>query len=104
VPTKEQLTNNGRLTEGDIISERIYNLTDTSDTMANFIPANIASVIFNYNKDKQKRMEINYPIQNEIGIGSQGSKSENAITGEQIKKVCVKLNLDRLGNCKLESR
>lgn len=80
--------------------DRIYKFTDGSGTMANFIPVNIAEIIFNLNKDKQKKAfgkEL-YPIQNEIGIGSQGSKNENTITGEQIKAVCIKLKIDRLGN------
>ncbi len=77
---------------------RIYKFTDGSGVMANFIPANFAEVIFNYNKEKQKKLGLNYPIQNEIGVGSQGSKSEKSITGETIKKHCLKLKVDRLGN------
>ena len=30
------------------------------------------------------------------------NKMENAITGEQIKKVCIPLTIDRLGNIKLK--
>jgi CRISPR-associated endonuclease Csn1 len=98
VPTEEEISSGTPVNVRNIDPQRIYKLTDTSDTMANFIPATIANVIFNYNKDKQKKMGINYPIQNEIGVGSQGSKNERAITGEQIKKVCIKLKVDRLGN------
>jgi len=55
---------------------RIYKFTDGSGIMANFIPANISSALFNMNKEKQKKTlgkEI-YSVQNEIGVGSQGSK------------------------------
>jgi CRISPR-associated endonuclease Csn1 len=40
------------------------------------------------------------PIQNEIGVGSQGSKNQNSIDGIQIKSVCWKLEVDRLGKIK----
>lgn len=79
---------------------RIYKFTDGSGVMANFISVNISDVLFNMNKDKQMKAfgkEL-FRIQNEIGIGSQGSKNENAITGEQIKAICIKLKVDRLGN------
>lgn len=79
---------------------RVYKFTDGSGIMANFIPASFSSVLFNMSKDKQKKAfgkEL-YNIQNEIGVGSQGSKNERALTGEQIKNVCIKLNIDRLGN------
>lgn len=78
--------------------DRIYKFTDGSGSMANFIPAKISEVLFNLNKEKQKNFNINYPIQNEIGVGSQGSKNERALTGEQVKSVCIKLKIDRLGN------
>ncbi|MCY1528195.1 hypothetical protein D9M68_632930 [compost metagenome] len=52
------------------------------------------------NKDKQKKAfgKESFSVQYEIGVGSQGSKNENAITGEQVKSVCIKLKIDRLGN------
>ena len=103
VPTESELENSNSI---DFINlskeqkERIYKFTDGRGTMANFIPINVANVLFNMNKDKQKTAfgkEL-FNIQNEIGIGSQGSKNENAITGEQIKSICIKLKIDRLGN------
>lgn len=77
---------------------RIYRLTDSSGIMCNFIPANISSVLFNLSKEKQNKAGISFPIQNEIGVGSQGSKNERAFTGETIKSVCVKLKVNRLGH------
>ncbi|MDT4832686.1 CRISPR-associated endonuclease Cas9 [compost metagenome] len=103
VPTIEEQENSSRIDFGNLTKEqrnRIYKFTDGSGVMANFIPANIASVLFNMNKDKQKKAfgKESFSVQNEIGVGSQGSKNENAITGEQVKSVCIKLKIDRLGN------
>jgi len=96
VPKNDEIENK----KIEIDRNRIYRFTDSSGSTANFVPANIAKVIFNYSKDKQKR--IDYKIQNEIGLGSLRSKNENTITGEQqIKSVCLKLKVDRLGNVKL---
>lgn len=103
VPTKEELESNTKIDIRNLTKEqrsRIYRFTDGSGKMANFIPVNIANVLFNMNKDKQKKTfgkEL-FAIQNEIGVGSQGSKNENATTGEQIKSICIKLSIDRLGN------
>lgn len=103
VPTKDELESNAKIDFENLTNEqrnRIYKFTDGSGKMANFIPVNIASVLFNMNNDKQKKAfgkEL-FTIQNEIGVGSQGSKNENAITGEQIKSICIKLHIDRLGN------
>ncbi|PKP30503.1 MAG: type II CRISPR RNA-guided endonuclease Cas9, partial [Bacteroidetes bacterium HGW-Bacteroidetes-17] len=79
----------------------IYKFTDCSDMLANFIPANISSLIFNKNKSDQQKLGINYPIQNEFGVGSPQSKNQNSIDGIQIKSVCWKLRVDRLGNITL---
>jgi len=101
VPTEEEKINIDGIDFGNLRKEqinRIYKFTDGSGKIANFIPSNIAKVLFNLNKEKQKKIKINFPIQNEIGVGSRGSKNERAITGEQIKSVCIKLKVDRLGN------
>jgi len=99
VPKNDEVENK----KFEIDRNRIYRFTDSSGSTANFVPANVAKVIFNYNKEKQKKLKIDYKIQNEIGVGSQGSKNENAVTGEQIKSVCLKLKVDRLGNVKLDN-
>lgn len=104
VPTEEEKDNFNVIDIENFTKEqrkRIYKFTDGSGVMANFIPANIANVLFNMNKDKQKKGRLDFPIQNEIGVGSQGSKNERAFTGETIKNICIKLKIDRLGNISL---
>lgn len=102
VPTKDEQENINSIDFNNLRKEqanRIYRFTDGSDTTAKFVPVNIASVLFDFNKDRQRKIGVNFmPIQNEIGVGSQESKNQNAITGEQIKKECIKLKVDRLGN------
>jgi CRISPR-associated endonuclease Csn1 len=103
VPTVDEKENNSKIDFNNLSSEqlkRIYKLTDTSGTTANFIQANIAEVLFNLNAEKQKKTfgKQIFSIQNEIGVGSQGSKNPKAITGETIKEICIKLKIDRLGN------
>lgn len=101
VPTEEERETSSLIDFCNLMKEqksRIYKFTDGSGVMANFIPARIASVLFNVNKEKQNKLGVSFPIQNEIGVGSQGSKNENSITGEQIKSICIKLKVDRLGN------
>lgn len=97
LPTEEQKTNpNYSISELD--KNRIYRFIDSSDTTANFVPVITASLLFNVNKKDQEKIGINYPIQNEYGLGSPQSKNQKAITGEMIKDVCLKLKIDRLGN------
>lgn len=101
VPTEDEKDNIKGIDFGNLTKmqvARIYKFTDGSGIIANFIPANIANVLFNMNKEKQKKEGLNLPIQNEVGVGSQGSKNERAITGETIKNICIKLKVDRLGN------
>ena len=43
-------------------------------------------------------MGLSIPIQDEYGLGSQGSKSPRALTGEMIKETCIPIKVDRLGN------
>jgi len=81
-----------------LILNRIYRFIDSSDTTANFAPVITSSLLFNVNKKDQEKIGINYPIQNEYGLGSPQSKNQKAITGEMIKDVCIKLKIDRLGN------
>lgn len=105
VPTLEERDYKNKIDFNNLTQEqmkRIYKFTDASGSIVNFIPACIADVLFNMNNTKQNKVfgKVIYPIQNEIGVGSQGSKNQNAITGEMIKEECLKLNVDRLGNIK----
>jgi CRISPR-associated endonuclease Csn1 len=77
---------------------RIYKFTDGSGTTMNFVPVNIASVLFNLSKKEQDKIGMNLPIQNELGVGSPQSKNQNSLDGVQIKSVCWKIKIDRLGN------
>jgi CRISPR-associated endonuclease Csn1 len=82
--------------------ERIYKFVDCSGSIANFVPSDIAQAIFSMTKDDQNEnfKGYRYGIQNEIGVGSRPSKSQNAITGEMIKETCIPIKVDRLGNIK----
>ena len=79
-------------------NKRIYKFIDPYGDKGAFIPYSSANVIFSANFTEQKKRGIEYPIQDEFGIGSQASKNPRAITGEMIKETCVPLKVDRLGN------
>lgn len=81
-----------------IDKNRIYKYIDPGMNTGNFVPYSAANVIFSINNSNQKKMGISYPIQDEFGVGSQGSKSPRAFTGEMIKETCVPIKVDRLGN------
>jgi len=76
---------------------------DGSGTTANFVPAHSANVIFNLSKKMREEFIKNYDlddklIKNEYGLGSPQLKNQNTIDGTQIKAICHKLIVDRLGN------
>lgn len=103
VPTEAEVENSNLVDFNNLKKERIYKFTDGSKSndgniIISFIPVNIATVLFNLNKEKQKKAGIDIPIQNEVGVGSQGSKNQNNLEGIQIKSICWKLKIDRLGN------
>lgn len=77
---------------------RIYKFTDGSGTTMNFVPANIANLLFNMSNKEQEKANIKLSIQNELGLGSPQSKNQNSLDGTQIKSICWKLKVDRLGN------
>lgn len=81
-----------------IDKKRIYKFIDSSGTIANFIPARSANIIFSIPTKKQKELGLNYIIQDEYGVGSPQSKNQKSITGEMIKETCVPIKVDRLGN------
>ena len=89
VPNEEEIGSNMKVE--DLQRERIYKFIDSSNTTANFIPHRIATALLDV------KTPINN-IQNELGLGSPQSKHQRALTGEIIKSVCWKLEVDRLGN------
>lgn len=94
VPTEdEQTALNGELDKG-----RIYKVVDSSDTTANFLPHSVSSLLYSIDKKMAEKYCKNDIIQNEFGLGSPQSKNQRALTGEMIKSVCWKLEVDRLGN------
>ena len=82
----------------NIDRNRIYKYIDPGMNTGNFVPYSTANVLFSIKYSNQKKMGLSYPIQDEYGVGSQGSKSPRAITGEMIKETCVPIEVDRLGN------
>lgn len=84
--------------ENEIKMGQIYKFVDSSGTTANFIPHRVSNLIYNVDKKIAENFCNHEIIQNEYGIGSQQSKNQKSITGEMIKAVCWKLEVDRLGN------
>lgn len=101
VPIEEDIENPDAIDFSKLSNEqlkRIYRFTDGSGTTLNFAPINTANLIFNVTKKDQEKTGVKFPIQNELGVGSPQSKNQNSLDGIQIKSVCWKLKIDRLGN------
>lgn len=101
VPTKEEYESPFLVDFANLSTKqnaRIYRFTDGSGTTMNFVPVNIASLLFNVSKKDQEKIGLSLPIQNELGVGSPQSKNQNSLDGIQIKSFCWKLKVDRLGN------
>lgn len=94
LPTKEELQDKIE----SVDRNRIYKYIDPGMNTGNFIPFTCAKTIFSTKFSDQKKIGIEIPIQDEYGLGSQGSKSSRAITGEMIKETCIPIKVDRLGN------
>jgi CRISPR-associated endonuclease Csn1 len=94
VPTEDELESKG----SELNKGRIYKFIDSSGTTANFIPHTAASLIYKFDKKAAELFCNGEIVQNEYGIGSPQSKNQKALTGEMIKAVCWKLEVDRLGN------
>ncbi|MBD8348067.1 type II CRISPR RNA-guided endonuclease Cas9 [Dysgonomonas sp. HGC4] len=113
LPTQDEIDNDNK-TPVDIDSldkSRIYKFTDGSGTTLNFVPVNFASLLYGFPKNVarknaenlKKEHSLEYTdvlLQNELGLGSPQSKNQNSIDRIQIKKYCIKLDVDRLGNIK----
>ncbi|MDI1233971.1 MAG: HNH endonuclease domain-containing protein [bacterium] len=101
VPTDEEKENANLVDFKNLKKEqiaRIYKFTDGSGTTMNFAPINIANLLFNMSNKEQEKSGLKLSIQNEIGIGSPQSKNQNSLDGIQIKSICWKLKVDRVGN------
>lgn len=101
VPTEEERENPNLIDFSKLKREqinRIYKFTDGSGTTMNFVPTNVASLLLSLSNKDQEKIGIKLPIQNELGLGSPQSKNQNSLDGIQIKSVCWKLKVDRLGN------
>ncbi len=77
--------------------KQVYKFIDGSGTTANFIPNASATTIFNMNKKEQAKRGLNYPIQNEYGVGSPQSKNQKSLEAIMVKEFCWKLQVNRLG-------
>lgn len=94
IPSEEEGMSEGMC----IDNSRIYKFVDSSGTTANFVPHTVASLIYNMDKKTAESFcHGNRIIQNEFGVGSPQSKNQRALTGEMIKDVCWKIEVDRLG-------
>lgn len=100
VPTRDEL-------ETGIVAEpldrrRIYKFVNSSGTQAYFIPQSVAKVI--YSNDKKAAGIFcrgdKFAV-DEFGGASPMSKNERALTGEMIKKICIQVEVDRLGHAVL---
>ncbi|MBW1619638.1 type II CRISPR RNA-guided endonuclease Cas9 [Empedobacter falsenii] len=101
VPTEEEKENPNLIDFSKMKKEqlnRVYKFTDGSGTTMNFVPSNVSSLLFNMSNKEQEKTQIKLSIQNELGLGSPQSKNQNSLDGIQIKSVCIKLKVDRLGN------
>ncbi|WP_268223340.1 type II CRISPR RNA-guided endonuclease Cas9 [Sinomicrobium oceani] len=120
VPTEEEIENSEKVDFNILAKEqvdRIYKYTDGGKNSrgnghyAKFLPYSISNPIWKFHGKKNKEIfkelldadKINISekdlIQDEFGRGSQETKNQNTIDGEtQIKKICWKLKVDRLGN------
>ncbi len=100
IPTDEEIGNMSLIDFKNLSKDqvtRIYKFTDGSGTTMNFVPVNVSSVLFNLSKIEQTKYGLNLSIQNELGLGSPQSKNQNSLDGKQIKSVCWKLEVNRLG-------
>lgn len=119
-PTEEEIENPNLVDFSKIKKEqinRIYKFTDGSGSTMNFVPTNIANPIIDIKAEEHKKIKDNLlfweeanetkkgivkktkPLFNEVGLGSENkTKSQNTFNREQIKSICWKLKVDRLGN------
>lgn len=93
VPTEVELNNQSTIDFSTLSAEqkkRLYNVNDFSSTCY-FTPNHLAKGI------AAKEVDLNYDKQKNKITGSFDTKTAS-LEGRQIKDVCIKLKLDRLGN------
>lgn len=122
VPTDAEIENSSLVDYQKLSTEqisRIYKFTDgNSDNVMNFVPYYISKTLIDLKKDKYKALGLKELIfeekgesrrgittkekelVNEVGLGSTQSKNQNSFDDIQIKSLCWKLEVDRLGNIK----
>lgn len=123
IPLEEEIKNSKMVDFSNLKSDqinRIYKFVDgNSAEVMNFIPYYISKPLVDVSKDEYKKIGLSQLIfkdikeskkgisikekelVNEIGMGSTQSKNQNSLNGVQIKSVCWKLKVDRLGNINL---
>jgi CRISPR-associated endonuclease Csn1 len=63
------------------------------------MPSNWATMIFKSSRDLEKiKMKDQEELKGEITLTTDKDKSQNSLDGEQIRSICWKLKVDRLGN------
>ena len=93
VPTEDEITNNAQIDFGNLTNEqrkRLYNVNDFSSTCY-FRPNSIAKAIV------PKEVDLRFDEKKNKTTGSFDTKTAS-IDGMQIKDICIKLKVDRLGN------
>ena len=88
--------------------KRIYKFRDASENkkggiQVNFMPANFATMIYKQSQNGEKIiLNSGKELKGEITLTSDKDKTQNLLenTNIQIRSVCIKLNIDRLGNIK----
>lgn len=115
VPTEEEIESPELVDPENFGHEqkaRIYKYVDGGGGIANFVPYSVAQPIWKFHDDKKKKIvhkellekkvlaiSEKELIKDEFGFGSQQTKNQNMVDGKtQIKKICWKLEVDRLGN------
>lgn len=93
VPTKEELESNAKIDFKNLTSEqrkRLYNVNDFSSTCY-FSPNSLAKAI------AEKEVDLSFDEKKNKLTGSFDTKTAS-LDGMQIKDICIKLKVDRLGN------
>ena len=104
VPSEDDKFSND-ISYENIDHSKLYKFVDGSGTTANFVPMYSSTVIYNIKNNSERKLfaetynlEFEELIKNEYGLGSPQLKNQNTIDGVQVKSICWKIKVDRLGN------